>query len=120
LCVDFFFGAYAGRWGLVLTVVVFNEFLFSSFHPIIAGLDGIDQRFLFSVHGACIRHLNFQIATVEAEKSLGLKQIVKAASCDHLEDKTVLMPIIARVLIHVDRTALGTFSFLHRNLLLTT
>ena len=105
---------------LVLLITEFNVLLILGFHPIVAGLYGIDQRFLLSVHCAGFRNLDFQITTVETQKSICLKQIMEAADCDHLKDKPVRMPIIARVLIHVGRTTFGAFSFLHGNLLPTT
>jgi len=91
------------------------ELLLSGFRPITAGLYGIDQRFLISVHCAGFCHLDFQIAAVEAEKSFRLKQIVETAHSYHLKDNTVLMPVVARGLIHVDRAASGAFSFLYGN-----
>ena len=96
---------------------VFNVLPILRFHPIIAGLYSIDQLFLFSVHRAGFRNLNFQITTVEAQKSLCLKQIVETIFGDHLKDKSVLMPVIARILIHVGRATFGAYSFLHGNLL---
>jgi hypothetical protein len=96
---------------------VFNVLPILRFHPIIAGLYSIDQLFLFSVHRAGFRNLNFQITTVEAQKSLCLKQIVETIFGDHLKDKSILMPVIARILIHLGRATFGAFSFLHGNFL---
>lgn len=72
---------------------------------------------MFSVHRAGFHDLDLQVAAIEAKKSLGLEQGWEGVHCEQLEHNTVLMPIIARVLIHVDRAAFGAFSFLHGNLL---
>ena len=108
-----------GSLGLVLFITVFNVLLTLGFHPIVAGLYGVSQIFLFSVHRAGLGNLNFQISTIETQISFCLKQIVETAFRDHLKDKTVLMSVIAHVLIHIDRATFGAFSFLHGNLLST-
>jgi hypothetical protein len=106
-----------GRLGLVLLITVFNDFLLSGFHPIIAGMNGIHQRFLLSVDRTGFRDLDLQITAVQTEKSCRLEKIMETTLGGHLQDNALLMPVLADTLIHVDRTALGTFPSLHVNLL---
>ena len=61
------------RLGLGLLIIVFKKLLLSGLHPIIAGLNGVYQRFLFSIHRARFHHLYIQIAAIETEKSLSLE-----------------------------------------------
>lgn len=64
---------FEGRLRLGLLITMFNVLLLSGFHPIIAGLNGVNQRFLFSVHCAGFQNLDLQIAAIETEKCLGLE-----------------------------------------------
>ena len=93
------------------------NFFLSGFHPIIAGVDCFHQRFLFSVQRAGLHNLDLQITAVETKKSFGLEKIAEAVGGSHSEGNALLMPGLADTLIDVGRTAPGTFSSLHENLL---
>ena len=71
-------------------------------YPIPAGLYGLSQSYLFSEHGACFQNLDLQVATIQAEKSICLKQIVEFILAQRLDHNTILMPVIVHVPIHID------------------
>ena len=92
----------------------------SGFPPIVAGLDAVSECYLFSIHCAGFQDLDIQIATIKTKKSLSLEQGRETIRYEHLEDQSIFVPVVTLILVHVERTAFGTFYLLHVNLLSTT
>ena len=75
------------------------------FYPVATVLDRVCERFLISIHRVRLRDLNFQMTAIDAKKGFGFEMISKAANRDHLQDETVLIPILACIFINVLGTA---------------